>query len=173
MRWVHFPLHPDTPMEGQSLQAMFAARNLDAEAIHLNMKAAMDEEGLPYGRRTHTYNSRLAQELAKWAETQPDEGDAMHAALYQAYFVEGADISDVKVLLKLVDEVGLDAGLAGVVLEQRTFSDAVDADWQLSRSYGVTGVPTFVADGRGVVGAQEYGVLKQLVEAAGAKVQAS
>ena len=151
---------------------MFAARNLDAEAIHLNMKAAMDEEGLPYGRRTHTYNSRLAQELAKWAETQPDEGDAMHAELYKAYFVEGRDISDVNVLLELVNMVGLDSGLARVVLEERTFSDAVDADWQLSRSYGVTGVPTFVADGRGVVGAQAYDVLKQLVEAAGATAQA-
>lgn len=159
-------------MEGQSLQEMFAARNLDAEAIHLNMKSAMDAEGLPYGRRTHTYNSRLAQELAKWAESQPDAGEAIHAELYQAYFVDGRDISDVMVLLDLVQRVGLDVGVARLVLQERTFSDAVDADWQLSRSYGVTGVPTFVADGRGIVGAQEYSVLKQLVEAAGAIARA-
>ena len=35
---------------------------------------------------------------------------------------------------------------------------------------GVSGVPTFVANGKGVVGAQEYGVLAQLVEAAGGVV---
>ena len=45
---------------------------------------------------------------------------------------------------------------------------AIDADWQRSREFGITGVPTFVADGRGVVGAQPYETLEQLVGMAGA-----
>ncbi|MFT4559758.1 MAG: putative DsbA family dithiol-disulfide isomerase, partial [Planctomycetaceae bacterium] len=45
---------------------------------------------------------------------------------------------------------------------------AVDADWKLSRQYGITGVPTFVAAGRGVNGTQPYEVLEQLVTTAGA-----
>ena len=49
------------------------------------------------------------------------------------------------------------------VLEKRTFKAAVDADWALSRRYGVTGVPTFVAGRHGVVGAQPYEVLEELV----------
>ena len=40
--------------------------------------------------------------------------------------------------------------------------NAVDADWAKSRQYGVTGVPTFVAGGYGVVGAQPYEALEQL-----------
>ncbi len=167
MRWVHFPLHPETPPEGQSLEDLFRGRNLDMEAMYLNMKTLMDEEGLPYARRTHTYNSRLAQELAKWAETQ-DGGEAIHAALYAAFFIDGRNIGEREVLLDIAAEVGLDTRLAGVVLDDRTFSDAVDEDWRLSREYGVTGVPTFVADGRGVVGAQEFAVLARLVEVGGA-----
>jgi predicted DsbA family dithiol-disulfide isomerase len=135
--------------------------------MYLNMKALMDDEGLAYGRRTHTYNSRLAQELAKWADTQPG-GEAIHDAMYRAYFVEGRNISDAEVLLQMVAEIGLDVGAATAVINDRTFSDAVDEDWGLSRAYGVTGVPTFVADGRGVVGAQEYNVLVRLLEAGGA-----
>ena len=165
-----FPLHPETPDEGQSLEELFGKRGLDPEAIYLNMKAAMDQEGLPYGRRTHTYNSRLAQELAKWGDTQPG-GEAFHMALYEAYFVDNRNIGDAGVLLEIVDEVGLDRGVAEVVLNDRTFAPAVNQDWQLARSYGVTGVPTFVADGKGVVGCQEYGVLTQLVEAAGGRVR--
>ena len=42
------------------------------------------------------------------------------------------------------------------MLEKRTFKEAVDADWALSREYGITGVPTFVAGRFGVVGAQPY-----------------
>ena len=52
------------------------------------------------------------------------------------------------------------------MVEKRTFKDAVDADWRLSRQYGITGVPTFVAGRHGVVGAQPYEVLEQLVRQA-------
>jgi predicted DsbA family dithiol-disulfide isomerase len=34
---------------------------------------------------------------------------------------------------------------------------------QKSRNYGVTGVPTFVHDGQGVVGAQPYEALVELI----------
>ena len=70
MRWVYFPLHPDTPLEGLPLKDLFAGRGLDLDAMHARMKGLMDAEGLPYNRRSHTYNSRLAQELAKWADSK-------------------------------------------------------------------------------------------------------
>jgi predicted DsbA family dithiol-disulfide isomerase len=164
---VHFPLHPDTPMEGRSMAEFYAGRGIDPEAAYQRMKTLMDAEGLPYGRRTHTYNSRLAQELGKWADTQPG-GEAVHDKLYQAYFVEGRNIADIDLLVEIAESVGLPADEARQVLEERRFSDAVDADWQKSHRYGVTGVPTFVADKNGVVGAQPYEVLQQLVEKAGA-----
>ena len=44
--------------------------------------------------------------------------------------------------------------------------------WAKSRQWGVTGVPTFVAARYGVVGAQPYEVLVQLMEKAGARRRA-
>src|SRR3972149_4936959 len=73
---VPFPRHPDTPAEGRSLADLFAGRNVDRKAMHAQMKARMDAEGLPYGERTMTYNTRLSQELGKWADTQPGGGGA-------------------------------------------------------------------------------------------------
>ncbi len=163
VEWVHFPLHPDTPAEGRSLADLFAGRNVDRKAMHAQMKARMDAEGLPYGERTMTYNSRLAQELGKWADTQPG-GEAIHDALFRAYFVEARDISQPAVLLDIARQVGLSVDAAREVLEKRTFKDAVDADWKLSRQYGITGVPTFVVGRYGVVGAQPYEALVQLVQ---------
>lgn len=167
MRWVLFPLHPETPPEGQSLESLFAGRGVDLEAMYQRMKGLMDAEGLPYSRRTHTYNSRLAQELAKWAETEPG-GLALHDRLYRTYFVDGRNIGDVDVLVELATAVGLSDAEARRVLDERRFKDAVDADWTLSNRSGVTGVPTFVAGGHQVVGAQPEAVLRQLVETAGA-----
>jgi len=167
VKLVHFPLHPDTPTAGMTLAELFAGRNYDIEGSYQRMKALMDEEGLPYSRRSHTYNSRLAQELGTWAETQPG-GAAIHDALYRAYFVDGKNIGDTDVLLEIVAAVGLPVEEARAVLAERTCEKAVDADWGKSHQYGVTGVPTFVAGGYGVVGAQPYEALEQLMVHIGA-----
>ena len=151
----------------QSLEDLFRGRNVDRKAMHAQMKARMDAEGLPYGERTMTYNSRLAQELGKWADTQPG-GEAIHDALFRAYFVEARDISRPEVLLEIVAQVGLPVDAAREVIEKRTFKAAVDEDWKLSRQIGVTGVPTFVAGRYGVVGAQPYETLEALVQRAAA-----
>ena len=100
MKWVYFPLHPDTPLEGLPLKDLFAGRGLDLEAMHARMKGLMDAEGLPYNRRTNTYNSRLAQELAKWADSKPGF-EAIHPKLYQAYFVDGLNLADPNVLVPI------------------------------------------------------------------------
>jgi len=82
--------------------------------------------------------------------------------------VEARDISQPAVLLDIVGRLGLSVEDAREVLEKRTFEAAVDADWALSREYGITGVPTFVVGRYGVVGAQPYEALEALVQKAGA-----
>ena len=159
---MHFPLHPETPAEGQSLADLFKGRDLDVSRMKADMQQRMVDEGLEYGERTHTYNSRLAQELGKWADTL-EGGGAIHDAMFRAYFVDARNVSDPEVLVQIAESVGLPGDEAATVLRDRSFSDAIDADWQLSRQYGVTGVPTFVAGRYGVVGAQPYDVLESLI----------
>lgn len=156
-------MHPETPSEGQSLTDLFAGRDVDLDAMRARMKGLMEAEGLPYGERSHTYNSRLAQELGKWAETQPG-GGAIHDALFKAYFVDVLNIGDPDVLVDIARSAGLPEAEAREVLENRSFSEAIDQDWTRSRQYGVTGVPTFVAGGYGVVGAQPYETLAALLQ---------
>ncbi len=153
-------------MEGQSLEQLFAGRDIDIPAMFQRMKGLMDAEGLPYSNRSHTYNSRLAQELGKWVEDKP-EADAFHNAMFKAYFVDGQNLADLEALVAAAESVGLSGAEAREVLESRSHSEAVDADWQKSHQYGVTGVPTFVAGGYGLVGAQPYEMLERLVEQAG------
>lgn len=166
LRWVHFPLHPETPPEGKTLEALFAGRDFDLAAAKARMRQLMAAESLPYGERTHTYNSRLAQELAFWADEQ-EGGAAVHDALFKRYFVDGANLAEPNVLLDLVDRLGLPRAEAQEVLDQRSYAAKVDQDWALSRQLGITGVPTFVFQQRAAVGAQPYEVLEQLVTSDG------
>ena len=71
-------------------------------------------------------------------------------------------------LVAVVERAGLDADDARRALQERRFRQAVDDDWARSAQLGVTGVPTFVAGLQGVVGAQPYEAIEQLVVEAGA-----
>ena len=161
IRWIHFPLHPDTPQEGRSLEDLFPGRDLTP--MKERMKGLMAEAGLAYGDRSHTFNSRLAQELGKWADTQAG-GGAIHDLLYRAYFVEGVNIGDIDALVGIAERVDLDADEARKVLSDRTFETEVDEDWRRSREIGVTGVPTFYSHGLAVVGCQPYETLEKFVK---------
>ena len=159
VQWVYFPLHPDTPAEGLLLKDLFAGRNFDFEAAQAHLKTLLDAEGLKFNARTHTYNSRFAQELAK-------AFDSLRDALYRAYFEDSRNIGDIEVLVDIAAANGITADQARHVLTGRTHKDAVDADWALARSYGITGVPSFIAGGRKVVGAQPYSTLERLISMA-------
>ena len=128
--------------------------------------ALMSAEGLEYGDRTHTYNSRLAQELAAWGD-EAGVTDPLHDALFRAYFVKAQNVGSIDVLVDIAESVGLEATEARSVLEDRRYESTIDAHWVRARSVGVTGVPTFVADGIGVVGAQPYEALEGLMTRVG------
>ena len=126
------------------------------------MSQAADELGLPVRERTRVYNSRRATEMSKWAEAQ-GRGDAFHHAIFRAYFAEGCNIADVAVLRETCSHLDLDPDEAERVLALGDYRTAVDDDWDYARRLGVTAVPTFLAAGRALVGAQPYEVLERLV----------
>lgn len=167
IRFRHFPLHPDTPTTGLTLEQLFSGRNFDVAAAQRKMADLMRQEGLPYGTRTMTYNSRLAQELACWAASQ-SAGVEIHNALFHAYFVDDVNLALIDNLVTIAGGVGLDQDAARVSLETRTMRQKVDDDWAQSRNLGITGVPTFVCNGRAAVGAQPVEVIERLVVSAGA-----
>jgi predicted DsbA family dithiol-disulfide isomerase len=128
------------------------------------------ELDLPFGKRQMTYNSRLAQELGKFAEQQ-QQGDMFHNAAFRAYFADGLNIGLISTLTDLGASVGLPRETTREVLEKRLFKEAVDKDWTRSHQMGVTAVPTFMMNGMSLVGAQPYEKLAQMVKAQGVNRQ--
>lgn len=163
-RYIHFPLHPETPEEGITIKDLFPNRSeADLTRAGDHIRALMAEAGLPFGHRTKTFNSRLAQELGAWADQETDAGETLHRGIFEAYFADNANIGDPQVLLEIVRGIGLPVDRAEAVLANRLFSPAVNADWQRAWENGITGVPTFTSQDLFVVGHQSPEVLARFI----------
>jgi predicted DsbA family dithiol-disulfide isomerase len=126
------------------------------------LKQRADQLGLPFGERSKTYNSRLAQELGLWAEDK-GYGHVFHMAAFRAYFAEGRNLAHLPVLIELAEHSGLPRAEAEEVLVKRSYKAAVDKDWQYSRQLQITAVPTFIIQSSRLVGAQSYATLQGLM----------
>ncbi|CAN5734105.1 DsbA family protein [soil metagenome] len=117
--------------------------------------------------------SRKALEAAEFAR---DQGgfEAMHTALFRAFFEDGRDLNDPDVLLDLGASVGLDREQLRTALEEGRYTDRVLADERLAFELGVRAVPTMLVGRAGesleaaeaVSGAQPYEYVRAAVERA-------
>lgn len=156
-------MHPEIPVEGITLEELFRDRYVDVQSLKARLQQVAQDEGLPFGNRSMTYNTRLAQETAKWAESQ-GLGEAFHMAVFRAYFADGTNIGDVSELVRLAVSVGLPAAQAEKITRSRSYGESVEKDWSRAGQLGIMAVPTFVLGGQTMVGAQAYPVLKEFVK---------
>jgi predicted DsbA family dithiol-disulfide isomerase len=162
LQWTVFPLHPETPDEGRELSDLFAGQ-VDVPSVMSGLKDLAGTLDLPFATRTHTYNSRRAQELGKWAEIQ-GQGNAFREAVFRAYFAAGRNIASLDELTTICRALDLSVPDALQVLADGDFSAAVDCDWERSRTMGVTSVPTHIYENRILVGFQDDSAFQQLVK---------
>jgi predicted DsbA family dithiol-disulfide isomerase len=168
VRWRAFPLHPEIPQQGVSLEQLFAGRRIDRQEMRRKLSKAAEDAGLPFQASDMIYNSRLAQELALWSESK-NKGDEFHAAVFKAYFADNKNIAEIPVLVDIASSVELPGDEAAEILTTRSFKVAVDADWDLSMGKSITAVPTLIVNQDRLVGAQSYEMMESLMRENGVK----
>ena len=112
-------------------------------------------EGLDFNLEgTLTGNTFDAHQLVHLAHAHGLQ-DAVVERLFRAYFTEQRSVFDPKELAELAVDAGLDRDEAAATLCDNRYAEAVQADIDLARDIGATGVPLFVFDNRyGTSGAQ-------------------
>jgi protein-disulfide isomerase len=63
-------------------------------------------------------------------------------------------------------KLGMNTSTFNSCIDTSTHADIVDADMKVAASVGVTGTPTFVINGKIVVGAQPFSIFKDVIDAA-------
>jgi predicted DsbA family dithiol-disulfide isomerase len=161
VEWRPFELHPETPRTGAVLAGRLgsAAR---ARAYADNILHLADDSGLAMRMPAVVANSHLALEAGEYAR-EHGGFDALHPALFRAYFAQGRDIGDVEVLCEVAREAGVaDQGLRQA-LADGTYHDRIDEVTEAARADEVVSTPTFIySGGFRLVGAQDYDVFRSV-----------
>lgn len=158
MRWRAFELRPE-PVELLDPQGAYLTSAWNNHVYPLAKKLGVEMKMPPLQPR-----SRLAHEAAKWAETKGCL-EEFNRAVFQAFFVAGADIGKVEVLLQLAADLGLATTSLQAALENHEFLAPISADAEAAIALGVRAVPAFVSAGQVLAaGVQSSARLRELLE---------
>ena len=150
--WRPFELNPQMPKEGMERRE-YRLRKFGSlersQAMDAQMTAAGAKEGISFRHDliTRTPNTFDAHRMI-WLADREGVQDAFVEALFRAYFSQGRDIGNKAVLSEVVAEAGIDRAKAAAFLEGPEGAAEVRRDLSIVARAGLSGVPTFVLDGR-------------------------
>ncbi len=168
--WRSFELDPQAPKRREGDYVSMLAKKYGTSAAQAQqmidrMTDSAAEEGLDFdfsiAKPGNTFDAHRLLHLA----TDPDTRSGglqnrLKDRLLLAYHSQGEAIGDHDTLQRLAVEVGLDEVEVKETLTGDGYADAVRADENQARTYGISGVPFFVLDGRiGISGAQPSDVM--------------
>jgi predicted DsbA family dithiol-disulfide isomerase len=171
--WRPYQLDPALPREGKPYRDYMKAKFSGENAAHWKQMRDYLEQAAPAAGIEFRFddipvrpNTLNAHRVMRWAEGQ---GLAAPVAegLFEAFFRDSRDIGDPAVLAEIAAGAGLDGAIIANLLATDRDEKAVWEEEMFYRKLGVSGVPTYIFNGRfAVSGAQEPAVLADAIRQA-------
>jgi predicted DsbA family dithiol-disulfide isomerase len=168
VRWLPFELNPDLPAEGIPREEYFRRKWGTAKRDNSRLEGIGRSVGIEFAFDAIKVqpNTLEAHRLMLYGARNGRE-DEVAEALFDAYFLGGAVLTDTTVLA----DIGVRAGLAREPLERYLRSDedrdVIREAEDQSRRLGINGVPFFIFNRKiGVSGAHEPETLLDAMEQA-------
>src|SRR5476649_1996235 len=145
VKWRPYRLDPTVPKGGMDRQAYMRAKFGEDPMKIVEMHKLIAQEGekdgiafdfLNISRRPDTLDSHR---LIRWAEAAGLQDEVVER-LFIAYFENGEDIGDLRVLADIADLCGMDGIEMAQMLETDTDTALVEREDQIAHEMGVTGV---------------------------------
>ncbi|MFP8953825.1 DsbA family protein [Natrialbaceae archaeon A-arb3/5] len=137
------------------------------EQARSNVRRLQDEYGVEMTQELALEVDSFDAQLAGWYVKQeyPEQWAAFDEAIYEALWRDERDIGDESVLADLAADVSLPAEEIEAALDNESLRADLDERFSAAQRLGVTGVPTFVFDGRAANGAVPPAQLERLLSA--------
>ena len=174
VKWRPYRLDPTIPKGGHDrkayMRAKFGEDPMKIVEMHKLIAAEGAKDGIEFDfaaieRRPDTLDSHR---LIRWAEATGVQDEVVER-LFIAYFENGEDIGDIRVLADIADLCGMDGLEMAELLESDTDLALVEREDRIAREMGVTGVPAMIFGGKlAVSGAREPEVLLSVIDRAAA-----
>jgi len=169
VRWLPFQLNPDLPETGIS-RADYIMRKFGERDSSRYKRVAL--VGKSVGLEMMFDNIKVQPNTVHAHRLIHHAGelgrqDAVAEALFRAYFIEGANLTDRAVLADYAAQAGLDREATAAYLNSDADVDLIRSADQEARQVGIEGVPFFIVNRTiGISGAQDPEVLLQAMEQA-------
>jgi predicted DsbA family dithiol-disulfide isomerase len=139
-------LHPEVPPEGADKPFPEA----EWPAVRARLIGLAERVGLPIDPPRRNANSRLALETMELVRSRAGDDAAanFHHAVSRAFFVDGANVADVGLIVAEAAAFGVAEHDVETAWQNHAFAAAVDASIAASRAAGVRGVPAYGWPGR-------------------------
>lgn len=163
MRWLPFQLNPDLPAGGIPRAEYFQRKFGSPNHSYARVEAVGKTVGIDFAfdKIRVQPNTVNAHRLMHYADQQGRQ-DEVAEELFRAYFMEGANLTDLGTLADTGARAGLDRSALAGYLESDADRELVEAGDIEARSAGIQGVPYFIFNRKvGVSGAQEAETLLQ------------
>ena len=144
-------IHPETPAEGRPVSELGYPPEQWGRMMEI-LERMGKTEGIVFSERTFTTNSHKALLLAEAAKGEgPEVFEALNEGLFRAYFCEGRNIGDPLVLRDVAMTAGVAAGRIGNAWSDAAYEERLARDHAAAAGIGITGIPTFIVDGRWIL----------------------
>jgi predicted DsbA family dithiol-disulfide isomerase len=164
LEWKGFQIHPEYPATGIPMEQRIAQYGQGRyAAIWRNILSLAEGIGLEMKPPSVLTNSLMALEATEYARDQGKE-KAFSSAVYRAYFQHGQNIGDIDVILALAEQTGLNQSEIQDHLKAGTYSARIQTAHEEARTFGVSGVPTFIVGPAQIVGAQSPEVFVSMLK---------
>jgi predicted DsbA family dithiol-disulfide isomerase len=167
LQWMPFEVIDYLPARGAMPQnPAFVRRREASETAKL-----AEAYGLTIHLRERLLNSNLALCAVEHAKHLAEVTDGkeiverLHGALFDAYYRDGLDISDLATVLDVAASAGAADDLEGA-LGDRRYRRQVGLSRESAHAIGVTAVPTWLANGFAIMGIPGYAEFERLIESA-------
>ena len=148
------------------LTSKYGMSEADARAAESRIADLAAAEGLGFAPERPIGNTFDIHRVLRLGLAKGVQADLVRA-VDQSYFAQARPVFDRDVIAEIAAGAGLDAALAGDVIDGDGYTEQVRQDELQARQLGITGVPFFVFDmALGVSGAQPTEVLASALQQA-------